>query len=223
MHVSKLDFDSNPNVGLYAFANDQFCLVGKGINKKATELLKKVLDVPIHSISICGTSLIGVFIAGNNDKILVPSIAFDDELKELDKLKIKYDIIDTKLTALGNNILCNGKGCIVNPEFKTKAIKQISDALGVPTIKGTIAGFEIVGACAALNDKGCVIHRDIISKEIDTVEKILGIECTNGTINMGSPYLKSGVISNSKGFIIGNISSGPEIQFVDEGLGFVKY
>jgi len=223
MHVLKMDFNGNPNIGLYAYANEKFCLVGKDISAENAKKIAKVLGVPVHRITMCGTSLIGVFVTGNSKCILVPSIAFEEELAVLDKLKIDYKVLETKLTALGNNILVNDKGCLVNPDFSKEERAKISEAFGVDVKKGKIAGLDIVGACATYNDKGIVIHRDIISKEADAVTELLGLECTNGTVNMGSPYVKSGLIVNSKGFIVGNLSSGPEIQFVDEGLGFIEY
>jgi len=223
MHVLKMDFNGNPNVGLYAYANDEFCLVGKDISVESAKKISKVLGVPVHRITMCGTSLIGVFVAGNSRCILVPSIAFEEELAVLDKLKIKYKVFETKLTALGNNILVNDKGCIVNPEFSKEERAVISEALGVDAKKGRISGLDIVGACATYNDKGIVIHRDVVSKEADVISQELGLECTNGTVNMGSPYVSSGLIANSKGFVVGELSSGPEIQFVDEGLGFIEF
>ena len=46
-------------------------------------------------------------------------------------------------------------------------------------------------------------------------------EFTEATVNFGSQSLGSGIISNSKGFIIGEMSSGVEITNIDEGLGFL--
>jgi len=51
---------------------------------------------------------------------------------------------------------------------------------------------------------------------------LFGIEeFTEATVNFGSQSLGSGIISNSKGFIIGEMSSGVEITNIDEGLGFL--
>ena len=81
MRVIKLDFEGNPNIGLFGFCNDSFCLLPKGLSKKTQNKIEKTLDVPCYNISIAGTSLIGAFIAGNNSKIIVPHIIFENEKK----------------------------------------------------------------------------------------------------------------------------------------------
>ncbi|MBR9690299.1 translation initiation factor IF-6, partial [Candidatus Woesearchaeota archaeon] len=136
--------------------------------------------------------------------------------------KIKYEVIKTKLTALGNNILASDEGCVVNPEFNKTQQKQIENALGVPVKITKIAGLSTVGALCVATKKGCLIHRDAQDSELELVEKTIGVEATIGTVNFGSPYIKSGLAANSNGFIIGNISGGPEIQNADRALGFIK-
>ena len=133
MHVLKIDYQSNPNVGLFGFANDKFCLVGIGFKKKIVEKIEKVLKVPVYQITLCRTDLVGVFCTGNNECILVPSIVSEDELKELDRIckevGMRYEVVSTELTALSNNILCNDLGALVNPEFSARVKKQIRQAL----------------------------------------------------------------------------------------------
>lgn len=222
MHVDRIDFNGNSNIGLFAFCNDNICLVGKEVPKKCIEKLEKVLKVPVHKIYIAGTSLVGVFLAGNNDTILVPSIAFENELKELDKLSINYKIIDTKFTALGNNILCNDNGAIISSEFEAKAKKDIQKALAIPTSQQQIAEMDVVGSLCALNDKGGLVHRDASETELKKIEKLLKIDMEIGTVNFGSPYIKSAVILNKNGFLTGTQTTGPEIQHADYAFGFLE-
>lgn len=221
MHVQKTNFNGNVNLGLYAYATDEYCLVGHDVPNERIDLMHQILKVPIHKISIAGTSLVGVFLAGNNNCLLVPKIAFDTELEILQKLKIHYKVIDTKLTALGNNILCNDTGCLINPEFGKPEENEIKDALKVPVKRTKIAGLTTVGALAALNEKGILIHRDSEDFELDFIETTLNLTAVTGTVNFGSPYIKSGVIVNSNGFLIGDISGGPEIQNADNAFGFL--
>lgn len=221
-HVKIISFDNNPNLGLYAFATDKFCLLGVEVHSKHDEDLERVLKVPIHRITIAGTSLIGAFCAGNSECLLIPNLTFDYELKALDELGIKYEIIDTKLTALGNNLTATNKAAVINPEFTSEEEKQIKDALKVRVKKSKISGFENVGSCMVATDKGALVHRDIESFELKFLEDLFQIEVMEGSVNMGNPYVKSGVIANSNGFLIGGLSGGPEITNADEALGFLK-
>lgn len=221
MHLLKTDFNGNFNVGLYIYATDEYCLIGQDVPNEMINEIEKALKVPIHKLSIAGTGLLGVFLAGNKNCLLIPKIAFKEEIDEIKRLKINFKIIDTKLTALGNNILCNDKGAIINPEFGKTEETEIKDALNVPVKKGKISGLIIVGALGALNKKGCLLHRDAEDFEIEFIESTLDIKVTTGTINFGSPYIKSGIVVNSNGLIVGNVSGGPEIQNADIAFGFL--
>lgn len=222
MHVDKIDFNGNSNIGLFAYCTNEYCLVGREVTDNDIKVLKEVLKVPVHIISIARSSLIGVFLAGNNNKLLVPNIVSDIELKKLEELKIDFEVIDTKHTALGNNILCNDDGAILNPDIEAKALKQIEKALGVPVKTSKIADLEIVGALCAHNTIKGLVHRDASDKELDLIEKMLRINVEIGTLNFGSPYIHSSTIVNDKGFLVGEATTGPEIQNADYAFGFLE-
>lgn len=222
MSVLKTNFNGNPNVGLYGYCCNDYCLLGREVPAKKVKEIERVLDVPVHQVTICGTSLIGVFVAGNSKILLVPEIVFDYELKQLDRLKIDHEIIKSRATALGNNLLCNDNGCLANPEFSADQKKCIRQALGVSLKPGTIAGLGTVGSLAVLNSRGCIVHRDITSAETRHLEGILGMRCTPSTVNMGSPYIKSGILCNDNGFVVGDASGGPEMANIEQDLGFLE-
>ncbi|MBT5022396.1 translation initiation factor IF-6 [Candidatus Woesearchaeota archaeon] len=222
MHVLTIDFNGNPNVGLYGFCTDKFCLLGSEVSKRIADDVSKALGVPVLQTTICGTSLIGVFVAGNSNKIIVPSIVFDSELEFLKKNNIDVTVIDTKLTALGNNLLVNDTGCLANPDFSSDVKKRIREALGVPLKPGTIAGLPTVGSLAALNSDICLTHPDIDNEELEKIENLLGIKVKTGTVNMGVPFISSGAICNDSGFVIGSVSGGPEVAWFDEVMGYLE-
>jgi len=221
-HVLITNFNGNPNVGLYGFATDKFCLLGRDAPEKLHAKISEVLDVPIIMMSIAGTSLVGIFVNGNKNCLIIPKIAFPQELEILDKHKIKYRLIDTKFTCLGNNIICNDKGCIVSNEYGEKEIKQIKDALKVDVVKSKIAELNTLGSLAVHTKKRLLCHHEILEQEAEIIKKVLKVEVYTGTINMGVPFIGSGVLCNNKGFIIGDASGGPEIINVDESLGFLN-
>jgi len=222
MHILKIHFNGNPNVGLYGYCNNRYCLLGKEVPDHKAKMVEEVLKVPVHKITICGTSLIGAFVTGNSKTLLVPNNAFEYELRYLDNLGIKYTLIKAELNALGNNILCNDDGCIINPEFTPEQQKKIKQALGVEVKTCLIAEIDIVGSVAALNSRGCIIHRDVTKEEKKLVDSTLGLKSVPGTVNMGSPYIRSGLLCNDNGFVIGELSGGPEIVHIEEELGFLE-
>lgn len=222
MHVYETNFHGNPNVGMYGFANDRFCLLGHDVPQKKVKKIEHVLKVPVYQITLCGTSMIGVFCNGNNKAIVLPEIVFSDELKALDRHGIKYKVIKTRHTALGNNLLCNDNGCLANPDMGADSKKLIRQALDVPLKPGMIAGVETVGSVAIHNRHGCMIHRDAREFEIKFIKDLLKVDIHTGSVNMGNPYLGAGVICNSNGFVVGDASGGPEVVNIDECLGFLE-
>jgi translation initiation factor 6 len=222
MHMFKMNFNGNPNIGLLGMATDEYCLIGSRLPEKAMHRIHEVLKVPVICTELCGTELVGVFCAANSRCLLLPDIVFKSELKILDKHKINYALINTKHTALGNNIICNDFGCIASKKFGKTGIAEIEKALGVKVVQSTINKLGIVGSAAVLNKRGCLVHEDIRKDEKDIIEDTLDIICGTGTINMGSPFVKAGIIANNNGFIVSRSSGNPEIMNADEVLGFVE-
>ncbi len=221
MHILVTNFNGNPNIGSFAFANDKFCLLAKDVPKHIAKQIEKVLQVPVYQISICGSNLIGAFINGNNKKILVPGIAFDAELRQFEVLGIDYDVINTEKTALGNNILCNDNGVIISEDFTREDKALIDKAFGMKSIAKKIAGLDVPGTLCIVNDKYGIINPCVSDAEMKFIEKTLKVELTTGTVNMGNPFPATGIICNKFGFVIGAVSGGPEIANADEALGFL--
>ncbi len=228
VHVKKFRIDGESNIGLMIYANDKFALVPKSINERELADVKEVLKVPCYKVSIAGTTLIGVFLNGTKDKILIPEIVFEKELKELkvigEKHNTEFIVFNTELTCFGNNMLISGENAIVNPDYTDNEIKKLKSILGINVKVGMIADIEIVGAATVINNnqKKALIHREASNEDIKTVEETFGVKVDTGTVNMGSPYVKSGIVSNKNGFLIGEESGGPEITNADEVLGYLK-
>lgn len=219
MHVLRTNFHNNPNLGLFGFATDSYCLLPKNLNKNLVKEIKAVLKVPVYRVNIHNTNLIGIFCNGNDRLLLLPEIIQESELKDLKKIKeVKIIILPTKFTALGNNLLIHQNKCLINPNLEPKAIAKLQ-GLGFEVQKLEIAESTTVGSCAVIINKGCLVHRD--ATNFKKIENFFKIKTDIGTVNMGNPYIKSGIIANSNGYITGLDTSGPEIQRIDETFGFL--
>jgi len=219
MKIAKLNFQKNPNIGLFSFATDRFCLVSKFAAKKDIDMIKKVLKVDIYKTSVLGTSLIGIFTGGNSNGIVISDRIYKEEIEEMQR---NFDILvlETKHTAMGNLILTNDTGCIISNKIK-KHKSEIRDFLGVEVRVGTIGGMDLVGSLGVSNKNGCMAHKEITDKERKLIEKTLDVNVFEGTINFGNPWIKSGLIVNSNGFLVGDQTSGPEMGTATEALGFL--
>jgi len=227
VHLDTFHFNGDPNVGLYAVATDSFVLIGKKLGPAKRKHLEKIFNVPVIPISIYSSDLIGLFVAANSKNILVPHIIHRDELEELKEKTKKYakvHIIKTDLTALGNNILNNDKFGIITHEFSDFEAEQIKKALDIKIQRGiNYENMELLpGAAGVLTNKGGIFPAELKKLEIKKFEKALGFEIGLGTASMGNKMIGSGVVANSNGFIVSQLSSGYEISRIDESLGFLK-
>ena len=219
MKFSKLNFQKDPNIGLFAFASNKFCIVNRFLRKKDIKLIKNVLKVQVYQTSVLGTGLIGIFTAGNSKGIVISDRIYNEEIEEMQR---NFDVLvlETKHTAFGNLILSNDKGCIISKDLE-KFRKDIRNFLGAETRVGSIGGMDLVGSLAICNSNGCLVHKSITDKEKKLIEKILDVPVSPGTVNFGNPWVKSGLIVNSNGFLAGDQTSGPELGIVTETLGFI--
>ncbi|MFY9873293.1 MAG: hypothetical protein WAK17_26590, partial [Candidatus Nitrosopolaris sp.] len=118
---------------MFAKTNDRIIILPFGFAKTKTAKLMEYLGVEeeIYT-SVANTRLIGPMTAMNNNGILVPSIATDEEILILKGTGLNVDRLNSKFTAIGNLISTNDNGALVSPLFKGEVDQQVRDALGVP-------------------------------------------------------------------------------------------
>jgi putative translation initiation factor eIF-6 len=227
MRVFTTTFHGNQNVGLYGYCaevgEERLCILGERLNRDDEQNVARALGAELHHIAVAGTPMPGVFLAGNRKALLVPGIAFQRELRNLQHLGLPVQVFETHLTCLGNNILANDTGCLVNPDFSDAEIRRLHTLLGVPVKRIRIAGLHTPGACVVLNGRFGIIHRDANESEIATVRQALGLESLEpASVNLGSPYVRAGIIASSHGFVISSQSGGPEIVHIEQSLGYLE-
>ncbi|NVM02061.1 MAG: translation initiation factor IF-6 [Candidatus Helarchaeota archaeon] len=213
--IIKQNFFGNTNIGVFSFATDDYCVIPEGLTKREIKSIEETLKVPSFTLNIAQAHILHTLSIGNKNGYLVPHTITDKEFSTIQNhLNINIERVTTELTALGNNILCNDKAAIINPDFEKNQLKIIEDALGVEAVKGKILGPEepgIVGSQALCTNKGVLVHVDAADEILEWVGDVLGVEVDIGTINAGYPYIASGVVANSHGAVVGDDTTGPEI------------
>jgi translation initiation factor 6 len=218
-HFLKANFNGDPNVGLYGFATDKYCLIGVDPHKLRKRMLE-VLGVPMINLPLASSTLIGLFASGNRNGIILTKLV---EKHEVDKLKaelpnINVLVLKSTSTALGNLILCNDRGCLI-PEKFSEFRKGIADTLDCEVATGTVAGLELVGSAAVASNIGCLCHHETTEDEAKLLEGLLKAKVDVGTVSFGSPFIKSGLIVNSSGVVVSDRSTGPELGRAAEVFG----
>ena len=215
LDIIKYDVYRGPNIGVYTKVNDSFIFLPNGFAKTKAKNLENYLKTDSVFTSIANTRLIGALMVTNNKGILLPKICFDHELEHLKKsTNLNVDVLDTKLTALGNLICANDKGCIISPMIPKENLKKIQDVLGVEVIQKKVAGYHQVGAMIVATSHGGIIHPETDDEDIKTISSILGVNVEPATINGGIPFVSSGILANNKSIVVGTLTNGPEIMML---------
>ncbi len=220
--LTLIDFNENPNVGIYCRANNKSAFVQKGLTKKAKQTIADTLAVKVVDICICDATIIGSLLALNNHGAIVTEAIDDVSHKKLKDQGLHILLLKDIINAAGNDILTNDHGCLVHPEMKTPTLKKIQDTLGVPVERGCIAGLGTVGMAAVVTNKGCLCHPKIDKTEQQHLEELFKVKTMIGTVNHGFPMIGSGLVANDHGALIGRLTTGIEMGRIDEALGFLQ-
>ncbi|MGB9748710.1 MAG: translation initiation factor IF-6 [Candidatus Woesearchaeota archaeon] len=224
MGIELMDFNGNPNIGLYCYANDDYCLVPQSFPEKLVRKIEKTLKVDVYRTNIAGTSFLGAFLSGNENILLVPKIVFKLEIENLKKLKIKHQIIDSDLTALGNNIFVSEKIIIINPDYSLRAEKKLKEIFNLEVRRFYVRGIRTIASLIRANSQGAVISDLVPLKKQEDLKILLGVKnIETTTVNFGNQIISSGIVLNNKGLIIGSKTTGPEIMNIESALGFADY
>lgn len=209
------EFLGDPNLGLFGFATDKYCLLGTEL--KNYDKIEEVLKVKIIKIRLLDTNLVGIFAAGNSRGVVVPSIINEYEIERLKK-EVDVFILDSDYTALGNLILINDHGCILSPLLKRHK-EEIENFFKVKCEVMKIAGLNVVGSACIANNIGCLVHPNTTDEEGERIKKILKVKFVDvGTANFGSPFVGACLLANSNGFITSYSTTGPEMARIEEVL-----
>jgi len=216
-----LDFNENPNVGVYCRANDTVVFVQKRLLKSVKKKITTTLDVDLVELSLVDSTIVGSLLALNSYGAIVTTFIDEESRKKIEEQDLRIFVIKDVINAAGNDILANDTGALIHPKIKDSSLKRISETLGVPVERGTIASLETVGSAAVVTNKGCLCHPKVLEHEKQQLERLFDVDVMIGTVNHGFPLIGSGLVANSHGAIIGNLTTGIEMGRIEEALGFL--
>lgn len=216
-----MSFNENPNIGVFCRTNDEVVFVRKSLIKKVKSKIIETLDVKLVELNIADATIVGSLMAFNSNGAVVTDFVDIKAIEIIENEGFNVCVINDKLNAAGNDILVNDYGCLVHPDMKQNSIDKIKKVLDVPVLRGTIADLKTVGMIAVVTNKGILCHPKASDKEKLFLEKVFNVPVMIGTVNHGSPVIGSGLVANTKGAIIGNLTTGIEMGRIEEALGFL--
>lgn len=212
MAIYRYTFYKSPNIGIFVKANDSLILIPHGFAETKSEKLADYLQVKETRASIAGTRLLGPMSVMNNNGILLPSIASDEEVEAIRQAsQLNVERANSKFTAIGNLVCANDNGAIVSPLFRGEIDRQVQDVLGVPAHTMGVGGFVQTGSMIVATNVGAGVTPRASEDEVKQVSEILQVPADAVTVNGGMPFLSSGIVANSKSVVVGTLTSGPEL------------
>jgi translation initiation factor 6 len=210
-----MNFGGMSNIGIFISVTEDYAIASSLIKDDEMKEIEERLGVEVIKTSIGGSPLVGSLVCGNSNGFLVSRYILNSEIKLIEN-KINIKRFPDRMNACGNVILANDTAAVVHPEVSDRSIRLISRFLDVDVYKGSVGGYKTVGTAASVTNKGLLVNPYTKDKDFELLEKIFGLPIGVGTINFGSPLVGSGVIANSKGYLVGEETRGPEIARVEE-------
>lgn len=217
MAVILADVFGSPNIGVYCFCNEELAVVPPGLTKRKLKQFEETLGVNVCSTTVGGSTLVGALVTGNSKGLLVPHTIQDYELHRIEKFS-KVVVVESNWTALGNVVLANDFGVVLHPAAPREITKSMDD-LGVQPAHSNIGALPFVGALAIATNNGALLSPNTLKEEQSVIEAALKVGTELSTTNGGVPFVKSGILANSKGAVVGPLTRGAELMQITKVLG----
>jgi len=215
--LRRLEVNGNPYIGVFCAANERLLLLEPSVPKSAVRHIAEALETRAVQTSVAHSSVIGSLVAMNSNGVLASPFIEDGEIEAIGEPVYP---LPHRLSAVGNNVLCNDRGAVVHPGYDDDAIAFISEALGVPAVRGTVAGVKTIGAVAVATNKGALCHPHAKPAEVELLKEALQVPVVITTANYGSALVGACMVANSKGAVVGSKTTPIELGRIEEGLGY---
>jgi len=214
-------FFGTAEVGLFSVATEKSCLIPPQLKPRQKKLIGDVLEVEVIPTTMAGSRLLSARTAGNSNGLLLSNLILDEELELIKKhaRDINLIVIEGKYTAIGNLVLANDRAALVSDILPRSAVRAIGDALDVEVVAGRIADRSYVGSLAVITNTGGLVFVEASEEEEKMLSELFKVEVVPGTVNNGVKFVRSGILANSKGAIVGSLTTGPELMTISRALG----
>ena len=214
--LRRLEIAGNPYVGVFCATNDELLIVAPDVPRAAIKHIEGALGTSHVVTSVAHSTVVGSLVAMNSKGILASPFIEDPEI---DAIGDAVYPLPHRLSAVGNNVLCNDYGAVVHPGYDDETIDFMREVLGVPVIRGTVAGIRTVGAVAVATNKGVLCHPHARPGEMDALKATLRAPVMITTANYGAAQVGACIVANSHGAVVGARTTPIELGRIEEGLG----
>jgi translation initiation factor 6 len=211
MDIKRTKILGSDYLGLFTITNDKLCFVPESIDTKSTKILESTLDVKVVKTLLYDSSLLAVFAKMNNNEIFIPEYALNREIELIEK-EIKVNIINTT-KALGNLIEINDNFAVIS-----NTLKEVTKLSNLEILRTNIAGSDAIGSALLLTNKSFLINPNATKEEIKNLQQTLNLNGGSSTANTGDALIRNSMIANKNGAIVGEQTTGHEMNRIEETL-----
>jgi translation initiation factor 6 len=214
-------FFGTAEVGLFSVATEKICLVPPQLKPRQKKLIRDMLEVEVVPTTIASSILLSALAVGNSNGLLISNLILDEELELIKKRvgDMNLAVVEGKYTAIGNLVLANDRAALVSNILPGNTVKAIRDALSVEVVAGRIADRSYVGSLAVITNVGGLVFVEASEEEEKMLSELFKVEMVPGTVNNGMKFVRSGILANSKGAVVGSLTTGPELMTISRALG----
>ncbi|MCI4371684.1 MAG: translation initiation factor IF-6 [Thermoplasmata archaeon] len=191
-------------------------ITARDVPKSAIRHLEGALETKTVVTNVGHSTVVGSLLAMNSKGILASPFIDEDEIEAIGDAVYP---LPHRLNAVGNNVLCNDHGAVVHPSYDDETVAFIHEVLGVPVVRGTVAGIRTVGSVAVATNKGAVCHPYARPGEMDLLKTTLRVPVQITTANYGAAQVGACIVANSHGAVVGARTTPIELGRIEEGLG----
>jgi len=215
--LKKHSIESQPYIGIFSVSSEEITVV----SYKDEPVFAEAMETEVINTTIGGTRLVGALSVVNSNGMLVADITDEREIDPLTE-HVEVTLLPEKHNALGNNILVNDKGALINPNLSKETEDIVAERLDVDVKRGTIAGLKMVGSLAVVTNKGLLCHPHVKDEEQKLMKELFGVPVTKTTANHGSGWIGTCMIANTKGAVVGDVTTPIEMGRIEDGLGYLE-
>lgn len=215
MKLKKTNLSNSPYLGIYSYTNDDFCLVPNTIDSKEEKILEEMLDAKIIKTTINQSSLLGVYLVGLGNKLIVNEDSIrSSELEFLEKEGFNVKLIKD-YNALGNLISVNKNYGFASTLLSEETVKDISKFLNIEIERRNCVGIDLPGSSIYSNDNLFLVNPNISDDDFKYLENKFKVPGVATTINYGGSFVGNDVIGNKNALLVGINTSNIELMAVD--------
>lgn len=113
--ISPLRLYGSSSIGVFMAANNLLTFLPNDVPEKVEDVVRNTLKTTIVRFSIAKSPLLGIFLVVNDNGVLLPSLALEEEIKIIKAMGLNVEVLNTKYTAISNLILASNRVALVSP------------------------------------------------------------------------------------------------------------